>query len=579
MRARELGPEDSPHRRRRRRRTTVLMGFVLLGLFLGVPTSPELAHPSAPGPPHAASLASPFLENVRITDGSSPFQYQVEPYIAVNSSGTLFVGWKEALTDDGPGRRVGFASSQDGGQTWSSNLLMDRRSGTGFQSDPWLVVDETDRLYFVRLEFENGPVNGIGVTHSDDGGESWSPITDVDDQSGFADKEAMASDGNGTLYLAYGDVMAENTSMRFAHSTDRGANWTATVDLAGSPGPFASPVVASRPNGTVYVAWLDWDHGRIFFARSWDRGVTWGPPVQVNPITGTTAFDPTHPWWFSLPSIVADSQGRVYVAWPDRALGDLDVVVARSKDDGASWSSPVRINDDGTTQEQRMVSLAVDPDDRIHAAWYDNRTGNLNVFYSSSTDGGGTWSANERVTTEETPSTFQRPGDYLGLAVDGNGTAYIAWTDGRGLDLDIYFAKPEAPSPSDPGDLEAPTIEILSPQEGQNFTTTPITVSGTAEDNVAVERVELSVDLGTTWIQASGTSSWSGSAAVPLGDTVVLARAIDTSGNDATAGVTVSLGLPSEEAFAPDPFYLLLLAASVVAVGLLLWWRVRKPRK
>ncbi|MEE9163981.1 MAG: exo-alpha-sialidase, partial [Thermoplasmata archaeon] len=464
-----------------------------------------------------------------------------------------------------------------------------RRASNRFQSDPWLVVDESDRLYYSRLDFENGPGNGIAVTHSDDGGGSWSPIVEVDDQSGFADKESMVSDGNGTLYLAYGDVIpsGQNTSMRFSHSTDRGANWTSTTDLAGGPGTFVSPVIASRPNGTVYATWLDWNAGRILFARSWDRGVTWAPPVQVNPITGTTAFNPAHVWWLSLPSIVADEQGRVYVAWPDRAqlqapggvlVEHLDVVVVRSEDEGTTWSDPVRINDDLTGQEQRMVSLAVDPDDRLHAAWYDNRTGNLNIFYSNSTDGGRTWSANVLVTTEETPSTFQRPGDYLGLAVDGNGTAYIVWTDGRGLDFDIYFAKPEGPSPSEEGDREAPTIEILSPQEGQNFTKTPITVTGTAGDNVAVDRVELSVDLGTTWIRANGTSSWSGSVTVLLGETVVLARAIDASGNEAMAGVTVSLIVATEEALAPDPSLLLLLAASVVAVALLVWWRVRKPR-
>ncbi len=74
------------------------------------------------------TFASPFLDNVRITDGPSPFPYQVEPYIVIDSFGTLFVGWKEAFTPEGPGRRVGFASSQDGGLTWSPNELMKRRA-------------------------------------------------------------------------------------------------------------------------------------------------------------------------------------------------------------------------------------------------------------------------------------------------------------------------------------------------------------------------------------------------------------------------------------------------------------------
>ncbi|MEE9592705.1 MAG: sialidase family protein, partial [Thermoplasmata archaeon] len=318
----------------------------------------------------------------------------------VDSEGSLFVGWKEAESSEGPGRRVGFARSEDGGLTWSSNMLMDPRLPGRFQSDPWLVVDETDRLYYSRIEFEDLPVNGLSVSHSDDGGASWGTIVEVDDQPGFADKESMVSDGNGTLYLAYDDVslVGDDTSIRFAHSTDRGVSWSATTEVGGGPGTFLSPVIATRPNGTVYIAWLDWLLGNIFVATSWDRGLTWGTPVRVNPVSGTAPIDPTHPWWVSLPSIVADAQGRVYVAWPDRALvqppggvppvEDLNVVVARSDDDGTTWTDPARINDlDGTFREQHMVSLAVDPEDRLHAAWYDNRTGNLNVFYSNSTDG------------------------------------------------------------------------------------------------------------------------------------------------------------------------------------------------
>ncbi len=556
---------------------TCLIGLFLLNLVIWVPPSSQASPPVVTARVPEAIFASPFLDNVRITDGSSPFPYQVEPYIVMDSLGTLFVGWKEALTPDGPGRRVGFASSQDGGRTWSPNELMERHASDRFQSDPWLVVDESDRLYYSRLDFENGPGNGIAVTHSDDGGGSWSPIVEVDDQSGFADKESLTSDGNGTLYLAYGDVIpsSQDSSMRFSTSLDRGATWAATTEIGGGPGTFISPVIATRPNGTVYVAWLDWLAGNILFARSWDRGVTWGAPVQVNPVAGTTAFDEAHVWWFSLPSIVADAQGRISVAWPDWGTGNLDVLVARSEDNGTSWSFPVRINDDTSGREQRMVSLAVDPDDRLHAAWYDNRTGSLNVFYSNSTDGGKTWSANARVTTAETPARFERPGDYLGLAADRNGEAHIVWTDGRGGDLDIYFAKP---SPPDDRDREAPLIEILLPEEGQNFTSTQLTVSGTAQDNVAVDRVEISADLGATWIQANGTSSWSGSLAIPLGESQVLARATDTSGNNATASVTVSVLTPSEEFFAPDPSYLILLAAAIAAVGLIAWLFARRRR-
>lgn len=526
----------------------------------------------------ATAVDPPFAVNIPVTDGTSPFPYQVEPYIVVDSTGRLFVGWKEAETNDGPGRRVGFAASEDGGLIWSANALMETQTSNRFQSDPWLVVDESDRVYFARLEFEEGltgPFNGISVSGTDDGGASWGPIVNVDDQPGFADKESMVSDGNGTLYLAYDDVdlSSGDVNLRLTRSMDDGATWTPTTPVGNGPAGFAGPVIAARPNGTVYVAWWDFGGGNILVSRSWDRGATWGVPVQVNPTTGTASFIPAHRWWVPLPSIVADSQGRVYVAWPDQGFGDLDVVVARSDDDGASWSVPARINDDAR-REQRMVSLAIDTMDVLHAAWYDNRTGNLNVFYSNSTDGGGTWSTNARVTTAETSASFQRPGDYLGLAADENGTAYVVWTDGREGDLDIYYARSR---PLEGVDREAPSIEIFSPEEGQTFTSTEVRVNGTAQDNVAIDRVEISADNGTSWLRADGTASWEGSLAVPLGEVEILARALDTSGNAAMASVGVSVTPPSF--LSPETVFLIVLVVVIVpSVTILIWVLARRWR-
>ena len=45
------------------------------------------------------------------------------------------------------------------------------------------------------------------------------------------------------------------------------------------------------------------------------------------------------------------------------------------------------------------------------------------------------------MSTAETPLSFGRPGDYLALAADANGTAYVAWTDGRDGSLAIEFAR------------------------------------------------------------------------------------------------------------------------------------------
>jgi|GEM_PF-6249852 len=90
-------------------------------------------------------------------------------------------------------------------------------------------------------------------------------------------------------------------------------------------------------------------------------------------------------------------------------------------------------------------------------------------------------------------------------------------------------------------DLVAPQVSIESPQDGGFVNNTTVQMSGTASDDKGLELVEVSNETGA-WINATGTSSWSGE--VPLdgdGAHKLCARATDTSNNTAMACVNVTL--------------------------------------
>jgi hypothetical protein len=87
-------------------------------------------------------------------------------------------------------------------------------------------------------------------------------------------------------------------------------------------------------------------------------------------------------------------------------------------------------------------------------------------------------------------------------------------------------------------DTTLPTITISSPSSGQTFTTSTITVRGSAADNVAVSRVEVRVGTGV-WQLATGTTFWSGQVTLASGSNTITVWAIDVAGNIGTASVTV----------------------------------------
>jgi hypothetical protein len=411
------------------------------------------------------AVSTAGVENVRVTDASSGFPFQAEPSIVVDGQGRIFAGWKE-MNDIGGANRVAFGRSLDGGRTWKKTLVEvatpDQR-----QSDPWLAFDESDRVYFARTQtvcqsYRDCRSPGLVVSRSDDGGLVWGPMVNIHDRSEFADKASIQSDGNGTIYATYsaaGPDAPRNMKIITTRSVDGGATWGPSSVLVNGLNPFA-PAVAARPNGTAHIVW--WapvsavlPGGNIMASSSTDRGATWGAPVRVNSVAGSAVFyGGDYPNRIPYPWPGTNSGGSLFVAWADKGKGEYNIVVARSDDGGTTWSAPVQVND-VDAGDQWMAVLAVDPNDVLHAAWFDARTGNINLYYANSRDGGRTWSTNLRITTRETPSNLFSLGEYLGLAADRNGAAHIVWTDGRDGGSAIYYARTDG-LPRDPVDRATP---------------------------------------------------------------------------------------------------------------------------
>ena len=102
-------------------------------------------------------------------------------------------------------------------------------------------------------------------------------------------------------------------------------------------------------------------------------------------------------------------------------------------------------------------------------------------------------------------------------------------------------------TPTAPPDATPPTITITSPTNNMEVSSTIVTVTGTAEDNVAVAKVEVSTN-GVTWTTASGTTAWSADVTLHVGSNTIYVRATDTSGNQATTRITVVVTSPGSGA-------------------------------
>src|SRR5438093_10071365 len=119
---------------------------------------------------------------------------------------------------------------------------------------------------------------------------------------------------------------------------------------------------------------------------------------------------------------------------------------SKSIDKGASWSTPVPVNDTPAKRQVLLPQIAVSPDGQhVTITFYDRRndTGQgdlLDVYLAESLDGGDTWEPNIRVSEFSSDTRKGFPisgksflGDYFGLvpALDLKTPGVACWIDTR----------------------------------------------------------------------------------------------------------------------------------------------------
>ena len=87
----------------------------------------------------------------------------------------------------------------------------------------------------------------------------------------------------------------------------------------------------------------------------------------------------------------------------------------------ADWTPAKRLT--WTSADSFNPAIARDSQDAIHVVWDDSKSGNAEVYYRKSTDGGVSWNPVQRLTW--TTGWSYRPA----IAVDSNDVIHVVWDD------------------------------------------------------------------------------------------------------------------------------------------------------
>lgn len=381
------------------------------------------------------------------TNSSSQHATEVEPDTFAFGS-TIVTAFQTGRIFDGGSADIGFASSTNGGTTWSHGWLPGitqfYKGGTYTAvSDPSVGYDAAHGTWLIAsLAIVNAIGQAVLVSRSSDGITWGNPIT-VNNNSGFADKEWVACDNTSTsafyghCYVEFDDAFNGN-QVRMSTSTDGGLTWSAAINVRNASGLGGQPVV--QPNGTAVVPFESLFGTQQAFSSS-DGGKTWTNVVNIANISdhGVNGGLRTS----ALPSAEVDGSGTIYVAWQDcrfrSGCASNDIVFSTSTD-GKTWSGVSRIPIDPTTStvDHFIPGLAVDPSTsggsaHLGLTYYFYPVSNcsscqLNVGFVSSLDGGKTWSKPKKlagpmqITWLANTSQGYMVGDYISTSyVNGKG--------------------------------------------------------------------------------------------------------------------------------------------------------------
>ena len=364
--------------------------------------------------------------------------------------------------------------SFDGGSTWATSLIGNNDNLGAACCDPSLSFDNYGNLFLTYL-YNVG--NVVPVALSTDGGLHFTIITNIVKPS----KQSLSTSGERrglfrfvdqpTITAAHGEVWVVFNGGGPIVATG------APVMGFGQVGSFITPEVVPGTNNCTYGDVAIGPTGEVMQVCTLTESGQGGGKLFVNvdpdglgPMGfGTRIFvTDTHVGGFDFipaqPDRSVDAEpglawdrtgdthnGRVYLVYtleqPNES-NNMDIYVRFSDDDGVTWSAPVRVNDDSTTNSQFLPKISLDPTTgNLAVVWYDSRndlgTGgsgdtdgvpndDAQFWGAFSTDGGQTFSKNIQISAGTSNSHDSGNGidygDYTGLSFYG-GVAHPAWAD------------------------------------------------------------------------------------------------------------------------------------------------------
>jgi hypothetical protein len=333
---------------------------------------------------------------------------------------------------------------------------------------------------------------------------------------------AIAADRFGHIYMLYAQYggipdcpTCSNPTQVFQSSNNHGSNWSSPSIFypagAATGGQWDSQIAVDPVDGkTVYAAFMQNNKSDIIVAKSTDFGVNWTFVTADATNSGTDK------------PILAVRGQDVYVVY-----NHSQTIWGAASHDGGQTFTEVKINQNGKLGWSLAGGGTVTPNGNVFFGWvgYEGNggaRGKVNVFVSSSTDKGATWTTKTIDVSSSPPDCsamfcgWAFLGAQLVMTSDNTGTIYLLWNAGstpRGPER-IYFAKS-----IDSGNTYSTKAEVSTAPAGTHHAFPAIAAAGNGDVRISwmdARAANGGMDKWNVYYRSSSNSGATWSAEVDL---------------------------------------------------------------
>jgi hypothetical protein len=215
----------------------------------------------------------------------------------------------------------------------------------------------------------------------------------------LVDRQWIAPHGNSELYLTTKQLGADlngTVSLFVAKSFDNGITFpqialVTTPEAGVQPGDQGN-ITVDQNNGNVYTIFIDSNGNIVWLARSTDGGKTWILKQVFAAPAGTNLAN-------IFPVVAVDTASNVFVVF----CNGTNVFLTASTDQGASWTTPVRVNNGAASKTAMGPWITAGAPGHVNIAFWGTSAGDAN----STTASWQVFNAQSRNATDAIPTITQ----------------------------------------------------------------------------------------------------------------------------------------------------------------------------